>query len=264
MSSSGNASFVHDPSHVSSSSSHTPYSARPIKAVPPTTNRSDALRERRRNIFLKKVKQDRDDARWGSRIEDVRHSFIHFPQAQLLTVKQMALLDYKTEKHRWEAEQARLAPPTFSDPPEEAEDDHQIENPSSSEGPQWSSQMVFSQPTSHYAPYQESQYQHQQALGMGFTPLSEFEADAVLRQENEELEALIDMMESQQLPTYPQQQQGEGFDASRLQEQEHEHEGSSVFGSDDEEYDSIFMDLIDDQGGNGQQIQQEDEEMDMS
>ena len=178
----------------------------------------------------------------------------------------MALLDYKTEKRRWEAEQARLAPATFSDPPEEAEDDDKTQYPSSSEGPQWSSQMAFSQPTSHYVPYQESQYQRQQDLGMGFTPLSEFEADAVLRQENEELEALIDMMESQQLPTYPQKQQGDLFDVSQLQEQGHEHEGSSMFGSDDEEYDSIFMDLIDDQGGNAEQARQtqQEEDMDMS
>lgn len=51
-------------------SQQTPFSARPIKPVP-TTQRPDALRERRRDIFLKKIKQTRDDSRWESRTEDV-------------------------------------------------------------------------------------------------------------------------------------------------------------------------------------------------
>lgn len=184
----------------------------------------------------------------------------------------MARLDYRTEKSRWELEQARLAPPTYSDPPEEAEDDFRSDDPSNSGEPQHSSQMMLSQQIPQNDSHLEFYDLHRQRAEMGFAPLSEYEADIVLRQESEELEALIEMMESQQLPTnlQHQQQQRQRYLLGTLpqQEPEQEHECSSAFGSDDEEYDSIFMDLIDEQGGENahqsQQIHQQAEEMDMS
>lgn len=49
--------------------SHVPFSSRPVKTAP--IPRSDALRERRRDMFLRKVRQSRDDNKWDSRIDDV-------------------------------------------------------------------------------------------------------------------------------------------------------------------------------------------------
>lgn len=205
-------------------------------------------------MFLKKVKQDRDDSRWESRVEDV--CITATPPARTLTLShhllntlsksvtdtliQMARLDYNTEKRRWEAEQARSAPPTYSEPPEE-----DYEDPNR--------QPIYSQ---QWHP----QYEH-----YGFSPLSESEADAVLQQENAELEALVSMMENQELRFAQHEEDGEMVPppTPRLGDR---HDGASVFGSDDEEYDSIFMDLIDEQGGCGGQVQQQEEgeEMDMS
>lgn len=51
-----------------------PFSQRAIKAVPMAAalnTRPDALRERRRDIFLKKVRREREDRRWDGRVEDV-------------------------------------------------------------------------------------------------------------------------------------------------------------------------------------------------
>lgn len=56
--------------HASSQQSHVPFSSRPVKAAP--LPRSDALRERRRDMFLRKVRQARDENKWDSRIDDVR------------------------------------------------------------------------------------------------------------------------------------------------------------------------------------------------
>ncbi|GAB7348141.1 hypothetical protein MBLNU459_g6157t1 [Dothideomycetes sp. NU459] len=211
-------------SQLSSDTRHspqTPFSSRPIKPVP-TAQKPDALRERRRDIFLKKIKQTRDDSRWEARTED------------------MARLDYVNQKRRWEAEQARLAPPTYSDPPEEAEVD------TTSYLPLWSSQTTAPQPIAS------------QNYGL---PMQDYEADAVFQQENEELEALLSLMQKEQ---QQQQQQQEGTNDAEMQGDTRQDE-ASVFGSDDEEYDSIFMDFIDDQGGipsSGLMEEAQDEAMD--
>ena len=87
------------------------------------------------------------------------------------------------------------------------------------------------------------------------------EADAILQQENEELEALVALMQEDE---NRRNQQSENQDA-------HD-DRSSAFGSDDDEYDSIFMDMIDETGGAapGSEQQQHqhphpaDDEMDLS
>lgn len=80
------------------------------------------------------------------------------------------------------------------------------------------------------------------------------EADAVLQQESAELEALLSLM----------QQQGGIVDNEM--DSDTRPEDSSVFGSDDEEYDSIFMDFIDEQGNQPSRSNEnvQDEEMDMT
>lgn len=67
------------PQQAPNQQSHVPFSSRPVKAAP--IPRSDALRERRRDMFLRKVRQSRDDNKWDSRIDDVcfrLHTSINF------------------------------------------------------------------------------------------------------------------------------------------------------------------------------------------
>ncbi|KAH0365204.1 hypothetical protein KCU65_g6256, partial [Aureobasidium melanogenum] len=196
------------PQQATNQQSHVPFSSRPVKTAP--VPRSDALRERRRDMFLRKVRQSRDDNKWDSRIDD------------------MARLDYLKEKRRWEAEQVRSAPqlhPDFAEAEESSEYDL----------PTYSSQMAWD-------PQSQSDY-----------PLDP-EADAILQQENEELEALVALMQE---------------DENRQNQEAHD-DRSSAFGSDDDEYDNIFMNLIDETGGaatGSDQHQHQhtaDDEMDLS
>lgn len=69
------------PQQASNQQSHVPFSSRPVKTAP--IPRSDALRERRRDMFLRKVRQSRDDNKWDSRIDDVRITFLHRPMLVL-------------------------------------------------------------------------------------------------------------------------------------------------------------------------------------
>ncbi|KAG9691027.1 hypothetical protein KCU95_g8072, partial [Aureobasidium melanogenum] len=204
------------PQQALNQQSHVPFSSRPVKAAP--IPRSDALRERRRDMFLRKVRQSRDDNKWDSRIDD------------------MARLDYLKEKRRWEAEQVRSAPslhPEFAEAEEASEYDL----------PTYSSEMAWD-------PQSQSDY-----------PLDP-EADAILQQENEELEALVALM-----------QEDENRQNQQFNGQEAYDDRSSAFGSDDDEYDNIFMNLIDETGGaaagSGHQQQHQhqpiaDDEMDLS
>jgi hypothetical protein len=149
-----------------------------------------------------------------------------------LTVPQMARLDYLKEKRRWEAEQVRSAPalhPDFAEAEESSDYDL----------PTYSSQMAWGSRT-------RSEYPQ------------DLEADLVLQQEDEELEALIALM-----------QEEENRRSQQSNSQEAHNDCSSAFGSDDDEYDSIFMDMIDETGGTAPGNEQEhqhtaDDTMDLS
>ncbi|EON62813.1 hypothetical protein W97_02038 [Coniosporium apollinis CBS 100218] len=156
-----------------------PYSKRAIKAVPIPQGRS-ATQERRRDLFLKKVQQDRDEKRWEARGD------------------QIMKLDFVAERRRWEAEQARAAP----NPDEPSEDSEYGEG--YNDLPMWSSQQTEARRSSQ----------------------PEEEAEAVIQQENEELDAMISMME----------EQGQTSQTSSI--------GSPGFGSDDEDYDIIFSEIL--------------------
>lgn len=56
------------------SSGRVPFSKRAVKKPPGP--KSDELKERRRDLFLKKVKQGREDKRFETRGEDVRIQFL--------------------------------------------------------------------------------------------------------------------------------------------------------------------------------------------
>jgi hypothetical protein len=136
----------------------------------------------------------------------------HTSSSSILTVIQMARLDYLKEKRRWEAEQVRSAPSLHPDFAE-------AEETSDYDLPTYSNQMSWH-------PQSQSEY-----------PLDS-EADLVLQQEDEELEALIALM-----------QEDENRRNQQSNSQETHDDRSSAFGSDDDEYDSIFMDMIDETGG---------------
>ncbi|KAH0337170.1 hypothetical protein KCU81_g8230, partial [Aureobasidium melanogenum] len=199
------------PQQAQNQQSHVPFSSRPVKTAP--IPRSDALRERRRDMFLRKVRQSRDDNKWDSRIDD------------------MARLDYLKEKRRWEAEQVRSAPqlhPDFA----EAEEASEYDLPTYNSQTAWDPQSRFDYPLDP-------------------------EADAILQQENEELEALVALMQEDEQRQNQQSNSQEAYD-----------DRSSAFGSDDDEYDNIFMNLIDETGGaaggSGQHQSTADDEMDLS
>ena len=146
----------------------------------------------------------------------------------------MARLDYLNEKRRWEAEQARTAPVAYPDLVDAEEEPVEYDLPG----------------------YHNSQMQWDTQL---HTPLpSDQEADAVLQQEDQELEALVAMM-----------QEDERRQNQQSNNQEDTNDYSSSFGSDDDEYDNIFMNLIDENGGAAagpehQHPQPVDDEMDLS
>lgn len=85
------------------------------------------------------------------------------------------------------------------------------------------------------------------------------EADSILQQEKDELEALVALMQEDE--NRRNQSTGQGPNDDR----------SSAFCSDDEEYDNIFMNLIDENGGAGVDPEQQQnhpqsmgDEMDLS
>lgn len=176
-----------------------PYSRRAIKAVPIPQGRS-ATQERRRDLFLKKVQQDRDEKRWEARGDQVKRYFgaVQHNGEVMLMSPQIMKSDYVAERKRWEAEQARAAP----NPDEPSEDLEYGEE--YNDLPIWSSQQTEARRSSQ----------------------PEEEAEAVIQQENEELDAMISMME----------EQGQTSQTSST--------GSPGFGSDDEDYDIIFSEIL--------------------
>lgn len=183
-------------------------------------------------MFLRKVRQARDENKWDSRIDDVRSWLPHSLKFILTVSVQMARLDYLKEKRRWEAEQVRSAPSLHPDFAE-------AEETSDYDLPMYSGQMVWD-------PQSQSDY--------SLDP----EADLVLQQENEEMEALLALM-----------QEDENRRNQQSNSQETHDDRSPAFGSDDDEYDDIFMNMIDETGGVASGSEQEhqhtaDDSMDLS
>lgn len=122
-------------------------------------------------------------------------------------------MDFMQRQRQWESEQARSAPLLPSDPPEEDED---VDVPMSS------NTTRISQPRA-------SQYS-----------MPEEEADEVAQREREELEALLSYLPSEeevmaQLPEQQKYVQNKAY--AQGESQEH-------FGSDDDDYDALFSDLM--------------------
>ncbi|KAK0268678.1 hypothetical protein LTR91_002068 [Friedmanniomyces endolithicus] len=131
----------------------------PRKAPSP---RQDDLRETRRRLFLRNVREGREDKRWDTRGEDIMR------------------LDFMQRQRAWEAEQARDAPYSTPDSIEEEEEDED-EDAARYDLPSSSSHVMIqmSQPASDQPIMPEQE---------------EEELDAVLRREQEEMEALLSYM----------------------------------------------------------------------
>lgn len=122
-------------------------------------------------------------------------------------------LDFVQRQKRWEAEQARAAPLLPSDGPEEEEEDD-------------FSQMIFSgNATQTSLP----------SIQWQATPE---EADHIAQMEDEELEALLSFLPGEEI-SLPQQHSHQS-----IQEQQPDEQMSEHFGSDDDDYDSLFSDFI--------------------
>ncbi|KZM25467.1 hypothetical protein ST47_g3396 [Ascochyta rabiei] len=141
-------------------------SPRAYKAIPALQTR-DTATKRRRDMFFKRVQNNRQDKRWESRGEQIQQ------------------LDFVTERKRWESKKAQEAPPEEHETDEELLSDAMLS----------SSSYVMPQPEPEMT-----------------------EADHLLAQEEFELQQLIASME-----------------------QEPSQDMSHHYGSDDEDYDSIFM-----------------------
>ena len=160
-----------------------------------------ALAQKRRDIFHRKVQNQREDKTWARRGEELER------------------LDDRNEWRKWEMEALSLAPVVNEDELDEVEGDAQQQQ------------------------------------------LSSEEADEIARMEEGELAALVEMLEVQQAADM-------GL-SENLQADQDEH-----FGSDDEDYESIFAGIESDvshqparqtvEGGSGGIAEDETERMDLS
>jgi len=133
--------------------------------------------------------------------------------------QQIMRLDFVQRQKQWEAEQARSAPLLPSDAPEE-EDEVDL------------SHMIFSGNAT------------QNSMSFSQWQATPEEADEIAQMEDEELEALLSFLpgEGNDLPQQqnyqPTQYQGQGQDRQGNEPM------SDHFGSDDDDYDSLFSDFI--------------------
>ena len=128
-------------------------------------------------------------------------------------------LDFVQRQKQWEAEQARLAPLLPSDAPEE-EDEEDL------------SHMIFSGNAT------------QTSVSFSQWQATPEEADEIAQMEDEELEALLSFLPGEG-NDLPQQQIYQHIqDQAQGQDQQGNEPMSDHFGSDDDDYDSLFSDFI--------------------
>lgn len=170
-----------------------PYAKRPIKQNPFTQrakdpNSRESARETRRKLFLQQVAQKRDDRQFEERGD------------------QLLRLDWRSERRRWEDQQARNAP-AWSDQVDEED------IPIDSQG----EPSIMMSPKSSRKAVLDDEDKPQSA---------EEEAERLRQHEEAEMEELLGLMD----------------------DSEQKSQTSSRYGSDDE-YDGIFSDLVEDDGG---------------
>ncbi|KAH9810112.1 hypothetical protein Tdes44962_MAKER01085 [Teratosphaeria destructans] len=175
-----------------------------VKKAP--SPKQDDLKERRRSMFLRSVREKREDKRFEARGEDIMR------------------LDYMQRQRAWEAQLAREAKVYAPEVEAIGEDEEEYDLPVASGGPA-SGMEISSQPL----PPRMSQAD---------------EADEVRRREEEELEAMVEMME------------GQG--TAERQRKDDETGRETNLWSDDDDYDELFSEVMGiettgDYGADGQQ-----------
>jgi len=157
------------------------------------------------------------------------------------------------EKKGWEREVLRNAPPDWDQELDVEGDD----------GMAWSQQgsQAFGMPSSAFdnRARMSSQPKNTPISGIDGAEYGDLEVDEALLQEEAELEALVGMMTNEEEQTYVNEHQEEMSHNSVLDDR------SSVFGSDDEAYEDLFMDFVDQQpSGRPGAVEAQGEEMDLT
>ncbi|KKY27355.1 hypothetical protein UCDDS831_g00757 [Diplodia seriata] len=162
----------------------------------------DAGRERRRDMFLKKVANDRDERRWAGRAEQIER------------------LDHMKQQRRWQQRLEQSAPriPEPSDDDEEQDEDAENRDP----------MLGSSQMSAVGVPSVFDNYVRSSPLQTVWSQNPEAEVEAVAQQEDEELRALLAMMEEDE----------------RLANANGDDAASQHYASDDDEYDNIFSEYL--------------------
>ncbi|OJD33624.1 uncharacterized protein BKCO1_2900098 [Diplodia corticola] len=195
-------SFSMDPPSKHSAATPPQRSVKPNPLIQKTAG--DAGRERRRDMFLKKVANNRDERRWSGRAEQIER------------------LDHIKEQRRWQQYLERSAPGSMepSDEEEEGEHDEDAENRDPMLG--------SSQRSTNGVPNVFSNYVRSSPLQTVWSQSSEAEVEVVAQQEDEELDALLAMMEEDE-----RRADINGDDVA-----------NQPYNSDDDEYDSIFSEYL--------------------
>ena len=160
----------------------------------------------RRNAYLDRVKTGQEDQRWVGKSDQARHHVCLQQQVLKLTLPQQILhLDYTNERRRWEEELQRTAP-EFNDKEDLENQEYDI--------PVTSHNISGHAPTANIFSHSVQSSKH--------TVFDEVEA--VAHQEEQELDELLALAEEEQ---------------NSIQEPR-----SERWGSDEEDYDDIFMEFI--------------------
>jgi len=206
-------------------------------------------------MFLKKVREGREDKRFERHGEDVsillilgwRH--VMYESGFADGREQIMRLDFVQRQKKWEAEQARAAHFLPLDAPEEEE-----------EGLADQGSFGLPSPSGNAMQMSVPSWQWQA------TPE---EADEVAQRESEELEELLSLLPgdagSLQYEHQQQEQQSQAH-----QPQGHDEQMSEHYGSDDDDYDALFSDFINEEahgmaeGGDNSHTATSGDAMDMS
>jgi hypothetical protein len=168
------------------------YAQRQIKPTPFSSRNRDEQRERRRDLFLKRVEQTRDDKKWEGRSEEILRCD-HFSQQRRW--KEVHESQVNSDVNVWEA---------------------QFEEPTSTASMQYDP----AHPQSSFQIYSDPQLD---------------EVDLVAQQEQLEIQEWSEFLAQRSTP------------AGEAHFEEQHADNSQMTDYDDDEYDSVFMELIDQQ-----------------
>ncbi|KAF2430704.1 hypothetical protein EJ08DRAFT_649491 [Tothia fuscella] len=228
------------------SKENAPFSKRAVRPNPLLKGR-DEVRERRRGLFMKKVELGRGEKRWEGRSDKILRS------------------DYLSQQRRWEAERALAAPESF---PEYLDDEGEENTETIEHGFPMDAQQIDYANIMHATPSLRPQTRKPRVFSN--PTVEDAEVDEVARREEMELQELIRLADEPHGDVGMEMwiEEDVGIDIGIPS-------SPSRYGSDEDDYDDIFMEILSSQegrqGGSHQQQQQsnpfaqrEDDGMDLS